>query len=278
MRHFSHHIGDYAAATQHLSFVEDAAYHRMIRLYYQTEAPLPADMKKLARLVGARTKEEREAVATVAEEFFTLESDGLHQRRCDAEIARYQEKSSSASRAGRLGGRPPRSAKPLKEKETDKANAFIPESEPFSEKKPTSQPLTLNQEEKKESSSLAGTESGSAGSAPASGDPPPIPDFLKRAGRSAPIEPDWQPSETAMAQLRTSRPDLTDEAIALRMVEFHAWCASTAKTTFNPDATWLGFMVKTHAQRSHDRQQPDQDPVAAGVRESLARRHLLAGG
>ena len=62
MNYFQHHIGDYAEATAHLTFVEDAAYSRMIRKYYATEKPMPVDVKAVQRLIGARTKEEREAV------------------------------------------------------------------------------------------------------------------------------------------------------------------------------------------------------------------------
>lgn len=91
MNYFELHIGDYAEATSHLTFIEDAAYIRMIRKYYATEKPLPADLKAVQRLVGARTKEEREAVATVLEEFFDLGDDGWHNARCDAEIARFRE-------------------------------------------------------------------------------------------------------------------------------------------------------------------------------------------
>ena len=91
MNYFELHLGDYAEATAHLTFVEDAAYGRMLRKYYSTEKPLPVDLKQVQRLVGARTKEEREAVATVLDEFFTLQDDGWHNARCDAEIARFQE-------------------------------------------------------------------------------------------------------------------------------------------------------------------------------------------
>jgi len=112
MRYFKHHIGDYAAATQHLSFLEDAALHRMLRLYYQTEKALPGDLKALARLLGARSEEEKEAVATVAGEFFTLEADGFHQRRCDSELAGHRERTAKASEYGKRGGRPAKSEKP----------------------------------------------------------------------------------------------------------------------------------------------------------------------
>lgn len=89
MNYYEHHIGDYAQATAHLSFVEDAAYSRLIRKYYAEEKPLPADMKAVQRLVGARTREEKSAVETILHEFFILEADGWHNSRCDNEIASY---------------------------------------------------------------------------------------------------------------------------------------------------------------------------------------------
>lgn len=96
MNYYEHHIGDFAQATAHLSFVEDAAYSRLIRKYYAEEKPLPVDLRAVQRLVGARTKEERQAVDDVLQEFFTLEPDGWHNKRCDEEIARYQEKQQKA--------------------------------------------------------------------------------------------------------------------------------------------------------------------------------------
>lgn len=106
MRHFAHNIGDYAAATAHLSFIEDAAYHRCLRRYYQDEQALPGDVKQVQRLVGARTKDEREAVANVLAEFFHLEEDGYHQGRADREIAVYHSKAEAARANGTKGGRP----------------------------------------------------------------------------------------------------------------------------------------------------------------------------
>lgn len=99
MNYYEHHLGDYAQATAHLSFVEDAAYSRLIRKYYAQEKPLPADLASTQRLVGARTKEEREAVEIVLAEFFELREDGWHNRRCDEEIARYLEKQAKAKRS-----------------------------------------------------------------------------------------------------------------------------------------------------------------------------------
>ena len=103
MNYYEHHIGDYAEATAHLTFVEDAAYSRLIRKYYAAEKPMPADLKAVQRLVGARSKDEREAVQTILEEFFELREDGWHNARCDAEIKAYND------------GEPERSAKKANE-------------------------------------------------------------------------------------------------------------------------------------------------------------------
>lgn len=101
MNYYEHHIGDYAQATAHLTFVEDAAYSRLIRKYYAEERPLPPELTAVQRLVGARTREEKSAVETVLAEFFFLEADGWHNKRADAEIERYREKSSKAAASAR---------------------------------------------------------------------------------------------------------------------------------------------------------------------------------
>lgn len=91
MNYFEFHIGDYDKATAHLTACEDGIYGRLMRRYYDTETPLPEDVKSLQRFVRARSREEREAVQTVLDEFFVLQSDGWHHKRCDEEIAKYQD-------------------------------------------------------------------------------------------------------------------------------------------------------------------------------------------
>ena len=86
------HVGDYEAATAHLSMLEDAAYGRMMRIYYRTEKPLPADIKQVCRLVRAQSKPERDAVQSVLEDFFVLADDGWHQARCDEELQAYRDR------------------------------------------------------------------------------------------------------------------------------------------------------------------------------------------
>ncbi len=113
MNYYEHHLGDYAEATAHLTFIEDAAYSRLMRKYYATELPLPVDVKAVQRLIGARSKEEREAVSIILEEFFVLQADGWHNDRCDSEIIKYQKKATHNREVGKLGGRPRKSETPM---------------------------------------------------------------------------------------------------------------------------------------------------------------------
>lgn len=92
MNYYEHHIGDYDADTAHLSWAEDMAYTRLMRLYYRKESPIPADITQACRLVRAQSKEERKAVEVVLSEFFELRDDGWHQSRCDSELQRHQKK------------------------------------------------------------------------------------------------------------------------------------------------------------------------------------------
>lgn len=101
MNFYEHHIGDWDSATAHLSLLEEALYGRLIRLYYRTERPIPGDLGQACRLVRAANKQERDAVRTVLEEFFSLTPDGWRQHRCDAEITRYREKCDKAGRSAK---------------------------------------------------------------------------------------------------------------------------------------------------------------------------------
>lgn len=110
MRFYPHHIGDFRAATRHLSRLECAMYRELLDTYYDTEAPLPADERQLFRKVCAKTKAERAAVLGVLGEFFILTDDGYRHPRCDQEIADYRERCRKASNAAKQRGRQMRKA------------------------------------------------------------------------------------------------------------------------------------------------------------------------
>jgi uncharacterized protein YdaU (DUF1376 family) len=92
LNYYPFHIGDYASATRHLSWEEDCAYRRMLDVYYTTEKALPADLKQVCRLVLATTDGQRQAVATVLEEFFEATPEGWVNTRAAAELVEMQDK------------------------------------------------------------------------------------------------------------------------------------------------------------------------------------------
>lgn len=103
MNFYKHHMGDYAADTQHLSWDEDCAYRRLLDQYYKREKPIPVDLKQACRLARAVTPAQRRAVEAVLREFFEQQDDGWHQARCDREIG-VADAAGAGSGGGRTGG------------------------------------------------------------------------------------------------------------------------------------------------------------------------------
>lgn len=114
VNYYPHHIGDYAKDTAHLSMLEDAAYRRMLDVYYGTEKPLPADSMKVCRLVRARSLAERKAVDAVLTEFFVLEADGWRNKRADIEIVQAQSKAEKARASAALSWQSRRNANAMR--------------------------------------------------------------------------------------------------------------------------------------------------------------------
>jgi uncharacterized protein YdaU (DUF1376 family) len=88
MHYFEWHIGDYRAATAHLSNAEDLAYRRLLDMYYDTEQPIENNLPFLAR----RLRVEPAAIEAVLSDFFTLEDGFWRHARCDERLGRYSEK------------------------------------------------------------------------------------------------------------------------------------------------------------------------------------------
>ncbi len=91
MNFYKHYIGDFQRDTGHLSLTERGAYRALLDHFYATERPLPTDMTQLARLVGAASKADRDAVKRVLTEFWALEQDGWINARARLEIAKADE-------------------------------------------------------------------------------------------------------------------------------------------------------------------------------------------
>lgn len=97
MNYYSHHIGDYAAHTSHLSLLEHGVYRRLLDIYYLNEAPFANDINAICRKVGARTDDEKLAIDAILSEFFVLTDLGFTQKRCDSELLAFVVKSTKAS-------------------------------------------------------------------------------------------------------------------------------------------------------------------------------------
>jgi uncharacterized protein YdaU (DUF1376 family) len=78
--------------------MEDLAYRRLLDVYYMREGVLPADIQQAAKLVRLRSC--AGDVESVLREFFTLTEDGWRHSRCDAEIAKMQDKQEKARASG----------------------------------------------------------------------------------------------------------------------------------------------------------------------------------
>ena len=173
MHYYEHHIGDYAAATSHLSFVEDAAYCRLLRIYYRDEKPLPASVQAVQRLAGARTKDEKAAVEVILGEFFTLTDDGYRNKRADEECAKNDSKR--------------RKAKASANTRWGKANASETHDERNAPQAPSPKPLE-KQKQKQEQ------EQG------------------PRTPRGERLPDDWRPSADMLAWAAAERPDIDAQA------------------------------------------------------------------
>lgn len=90
MHYYKRHIGDYAKKAGHLSPLEHGVYNLIIDSYYDREqAPTLIEATRWAR---ARTEDEKAAVQTVLDEFFTLDDERYHQKRINEELEAYHGK------------------------------------------------------------------------------------------------------------------------------------------------------------------------------------------
>jgi uncharacterized protein YdaU (DUF1376 family) len=98
MHYYQFHIGDYRAATAHLTNDEDLAYRRLLDMYYDMETPIPLNINWVSR----RIKLDPDVVQNVLNDMFTLSEDGWVHSRCDSEIKKYHSKADSARKANQI--------------------------------------------------------------------------------------------------------------------------------------------------------------------------------
>lgn len=110
MNFYKRHIGDYIKDAAHLTLLEHGVYARLMDVYYTREAGIPDG--QAARLIGARSKDEQQAVQNVLAEFFHPVDGAWIQNRCEREIAEATAQADKNRANGKKGGRPPKNKSP----------------------------------------------------------------------------------------------------------------------------------------------------------------------
>jgi uncharacterized protein YdaU (DUF1376 family) len=101
MHYYQFSIGDYRAATAHLSNEEDLAYRRLLDMYYDTEQKIPLDTQWVARRLRVDTK----TINAVLSDMFVKHDDGWFHSRCQEVIEHYHAMAEKNRANGKLGGR-----------------------------------------------------------------------------------------------------------------------------------------------------------------------------
>jgi uncharacterized protein YdaU (DUF1376 family) len=139
MHYYQFNIGDYRAATAHLSNTEDLAYRRLLDMYYDTEKQIPLETEWVAKRLRLDTK----VVKAVLQDMFKLTETGWHHGRCETVIEQYHAMAEKNRANGRLGGR--------------KKNPVASDSQPIAKATINDKPITNNDKPIKEKATVVAT-------------------------------------------------------------------------------------------------------------------------
>ena len=131
MHYYQFSIGDYRAATAHLTNEEDLAYRRLLDMYYDTEQKIPLDTQWVAR----RIRVEASIIKDVLNDMFVKHEDGWFHARCADVIQQYHAMAEKNRANGRLGGR--------------KKNPMGSDLQPIAKATNNQEPITKNQKKTK---------------------------------------------------------------------------------------------------------------------------------
>jgi len=138
MHYYQFNIGDYRAATAHLSNQEDLAYRRLLDMYYDTEKQIPLETEWVAK----RLRLDAKVVKAVLQDMFKLTETGWHHGRCETVIEQYHAMAEKNRANGRLGGR--------------KKNPVDTDSQPIAKATINDKPITNNHIKESKDSLSAG--------------------------------------------------------------------------------------------------------------------------
>jgi uncharacterized protein YdaU (DUF1376 family) len=244
MNYYQHHIGDHLIATAHLSALEDGIYRRLMDRYYATELPLCLDEAMLFRVMRVHTDDERNAVRTMLNEFFTRSDSGWRHTRCEQDITAFKEKSAKSTEAAnrrwqktdqqdaaprRRPSKPdaPRQSEPIREGVSPRATKSASGSA-------TNAAADAATDAATDAASKPGKRAVSASRSERNAD--------ANASQATRLPADWQPSDVDIAFCRTHRPDLQPMAVASQFRDY--WIAQPGVTGKKADwsATWRNWV------------------------------------
>jgi uncharacterized protein YdaU (DUF1376 family) len=103
---YPRHYKGYGEKTAHLSIIEHGAYTLLLDHYYQTRGNLMANASALLRVCRCQSEEERNAVLSVLDQFFTVDERGCYRnKRADKELGIAANVSQARSEAGKAGAK-----------------------------------------------------------------------------------------------------------------------------------------------------------------------------
>lgn len=104
MYYYQFDIDKWIKRTHYLLPEEEGIYLRLINYYYDTEKPLPLDLRIVARRL--RLEAYYDQMQHIVQEFFEETPEGWRNSKCDRNIDYVNHRASIAKENGRKGGRP----------------------------------------------------------------------------------------------------------------------------------------------------------------------------
>jgi len=254
MHYYKFFIGDYRAATAHLSPLEHYIYRSLIDQLYLDERPIPLETRSVLRRLRLVTEDESAALDAVLDEFFRRTDEGWIHTRVMADIEDYQTQCDTNRANGKRGGRP---------KKTESVSVGLEvgtEVEP--KHNPNQEPLTINQETGNKKQQRARHV---ALSCPPSVDDQVWQDFTRhRKAKGAPI------TETALRGIEREA-----AAAGVSLQAALETCCQRGWTGFK--AEWVRDQARPQAMTRQQAQDANNDDVVRRFKERVLKGSTLFG-
>jgi uncharacterized protein YdaU (DUF1376 family) len=216
------YINDYAGDTFHLNRAQHGSYLHMLMAAFKNAGWLPNDDGLLAQIAKCTPKEWKAERALYAA-FFQITDERWTHKRVTLEWEKAQRLTEQRRAAGAESAA--KRQRQRNERSTSVATVMATDAQ-RNGRQSQSQPPT-------ETNNLSVSDS--------------APARVTHTGWSAPIPEDWKPGEAALQRLRVGRPDLVGEFYDQRLQAFRLWCREKAITSHDFEATWMKFMIQSHA-------------------------------